>query len=183
MIPSRLLMGLFCGILLSAPLHAAEGKKKKGGPAPAPAKTGPHPSLRLEPLVKKMDAALILFDVEDERPANVPNEAAVLRAEFAGQYTAAKTDKRRAVFDAAMVVCDRIAFANEERRKMKARVNASGSFHGKGKVGSKKKGSKDDERFFADQIRADWKIQRNDLLDQINKSFLKLKEAEARAQE
>lgn len=140
------------------------------------------PSERLAPLVKKMDAVLLLFEQEDERPAAVPHNAALLRAEFAGKFISAPP-KRKPIFDAAMVVCDRIAFANEERTKMKARINSSGVFHGKGKAGSKKKGKKDeDEKFFAGQIRADWKKQRTDLLAQINGAFLKLKEAEARAQ-
>jgi hypothetical protein len=39
---------------------------------------------------------------------------------------------------------------------------------------------KKDAKFFAEQQRADWKKQRNTLLDQINKAYLKLKEAEAR---
>lgn len=191
MLRLRLLLPLLLAFSVSA-LPAAEGKKKKSAPAPAPARQGPQPSLRLEPLVKKMDAALVLFDGDDKRPDHVPNEAAVLRAEFAGQYTASETDKDRAVFDAAMVVCDRIAFANEERRKMKSRIASGGAAPGKGKgKAAPKKKYKDpdkarqakDDKFFFDQLRAEWKLKRNDLLDQINKTFLKLKEAEVRARE
>lgn len=187
--PHRILLSLLVGVSLATAVQAADGKKKKASPAPAPvpapAKESPQPSSKLEPLVKKMDAALALFDSDDgKRPSNVPNEAAILRADFAGQYTSAKTDKHRAVFDAAMVVCDRIAFANEERRKMKARITSAGAPPGKAKMAPKKKGRQaKDDKFFLDQLRAEWKLKRNDLLDQINKTYLKLKEAEARALE
>ena len=62
---------------------------------------------------------------------------------------------------------------------MKARIDASGDFHGKGKMGSTKKGPKGDEKFFAGHMKADWKTRKAQLLEEINTAFARLKEIEA----
>ena len=50
----------------------------------------------------------------------------------------------------------------------------SGVFHGKGKVGSKKKGPSGNEKFFADQIKGDWREEKTKLLTAINGALEKL---------
>jgi len=129
------------------------------------------PTEQLKPLVLKMDTVLGLQF--DEKGPGVETRATVLRGQFAGQHAAAaETDRPR--FSAAMAVCDEIIKAMTAKRAMKARMKNSGVFHGKGKVGSKKKGPSGNEKFFADQIKGDWREEKTKLLTAINGAFEKL---------
>lgn len=137
------------------------------------------PSERLKPLVMKMGPALTLFEGKDgEKDPTGQARAAVLRADFMARRVEA-SERQRAKFDAAIAVCDAITKACKERIEMKARADASGDFHGKGKMGSTKKGPQGNEKFFATHIKADWKKRKAELIEEINTAFARLKELEA----
>ncbi len=149
----------------------------------APALRAETSSERLKPLVVKIGPALVLFDGADGDPNPTGQaRAAVLKADFQGRRTNASTEGQRAKFDAAIAVCDAIIKAARERMETKARADASGDFHGKGKMGSTKKGPKGNEKFFAGHIKADWKNRKAELLEEINTAYARLKEIEAQVQ-
>jgi hypothetical protein len=151
------------------PGHAAKDKPKAQAVASL--------SEQLKPLVLKMDQALGLSF--DQKGPGVEARATVLRGEFAGQRAAAP-EAERSRFDAAITVCDEIVKAMTSKRTMHERMKNSGVFHGKGKTGSGKKGPEGNEKFFADQIKGDWREEKSKLMMRINAAYSKLTAAEAK---
>lgn len=137
------------------------------------------PTEQLKPLVLKIDTVLGLQF--DEKGPGVETRATILRGQFAGQHATA-AEKDRPHFAAAMVVCDELIKAMTAKRAMKERMMNSGVFHGKGKVGSKKKGPTGNEKFFADKIKADWRAEKTKLMAAINGAFEKLSVFQANQQ-
>lgn len=141
----------------------------------------PPPSARLQPLVTKIGPALAIYDLPNgNNPPVVKAPAAKLKADFVAQRPAASPNGQQRL-DAGIYVCDTILAAVDEKHALRERMNRSGAFRGK-KIGSKKGGPQGNEKLFADDILADWKERRTELVAQVNQAFTKLKAIEAATQ-
>ncbi len=137
-------------------------------------------SASLAPLVKKIGGMLPLRNANSASSAS--GEIAVLRSGFAADRAKA-TPERQQVLNAAVLVCDLMTKAFEERRQAEANAKATKLVRvtPDSKARDKKRQANEADALFDQAVKSAWNKRKAELVDQINAAYGKLRSLEARS--
>jgi hypothetical protein len=144
------------------------------------AATDASASASLAPLVKKMGGMLPLRNASSASSAS--SEVAVLRSGFAAERAKA-TPERQQVLNAAILVCDLMTKAFDERRQAEANAKATKLVRvtPDSKARDKKRQAKEADALFDQAVISGWNKRKADIIDQINAAYGKLRSLETRS--
>jgi hypothetical protein len=128
---------LLLALAVATPLHAKGKKKGGGGKGPAAeapaAQAGNGPGGALAPYIEKLDALLALHPPAGPFFAEADGHLAVLRQRFVTEGQAAAEGEKQK-FAAAVVTCDAITAAVNERKQTAGNLQASHALQGSSKL-------------------------------------------------
>ena len=140
------------------------------------AATSNPPSASLAPLVKKIGGMLMLHHTS----VSAPGQITVLRGNFVAERANAAPERQQ-VLNAAIIVCDLITKALDERRQTEANAKATKAVRvtpsTKGR--KKKNEAKQADAIFDQAIISFWENRKTELMNQINAAYSRLQYLEA----